>query len=367
MLEEVVGHLPNIRIEFFKGLLVEFAAEDHGADGDRQGPPCGVGLRVRAADGPDEPAPLGRSTPSSSRRARSTRSSRRAWCARWPSSVATSRAWCRRASRRGSRRSSRRAGSHRFEGVPATHEGLATDRASSSARPMTSRSCSCGRPGDDRDRAPRCRCRRRCFMVNRDEALDVLDEALQSMPEELRQARWLLKERDEYLRQGPAGGRGHRRRRRGCRPSGWSMRTEVVSARPRRGRPQQVVDDAEADLRRPPARGRGLHRPEAGQLRGRPRAHDAGRAAKRRGSGCRWSSGRCPSSTGASASRTTTTCLTQPSSTRTSTRPSTSDRTGSRTEAAPPHCRPGRTGCTGPRRAERRAGPPPVHGCSTWK
>ena len=31
MLEEGTAHLPNIRIEFFKGLLVEFA-KDHGAD-----------------------------------------------------------------------------------------------------------------------------------------------------------------------------------------------------------------------------------------------------------------------------------------------------------------------------------------------
>ncbi len=31
MLEEVLAHLPNIRIEFFKGLLVEFA-KDHGAE-----------------------------------------------------------------------------------------------------------------------------------------------------------------------------------------------------------------------------------------------------------------------------------------------------------------------------------------------
>jgi pantetheine-phosphate adenylyltransferase len=31
MLEEVTAHLPNVRIEFFKGLLVEFA-KDHGAE-----------------------------------------------------------------------------------------------------------------------------------------------------------------------------------------------------------------------------------------------------------------------------------------------------------------------------------------------
>ena len=35
--------------------------------------------------------------------------------------------------------------------------------------------------------------------VNRDELLDLLDEAVENLPDELRAARWLLKERDEYM------------------------------------------------------------------------------------------------------------------------------------------------------------------------
>lgn len=35
--------------------------------------------------------------------------------------------------------------------------------------------------------------------VNRDEVLQMLDEAIEAFPEELREARWLLKEREEYL------------------------------------------------------------------------------------------------------------------------------------------------------------------------
>lgn len=35
--------------------------------------------------------------------------------------------------------------------------------------------------------------------VNRDEALGLVDEAIESFPEELREARWLLKEREEFL------------------------------------------------------------------------------------------------------------------------------------------------------------------------
>ncbi len=36
-------------------------------------------------------------------------------------------------------------------------------------------------------------------IVNRDEVLELLDETMERLPEELRQARWLLKEREEYL------------------------------------------------------------------------------------------------------------------------------------------------------------------------
>jgi cell division septum initiation protein DivIVA len=36
-------------------------------------------------------------------------------------------------------------------------------------------------------------------MINRDEVLELLDEANARLPEELRQARWLLRERDEFL------------------------------------------------------------------------------------------------------------------------------------------------------------------------
>ena len=39
-------------------------------------------------------------------------------------------------------------------------------------------------------------------LLNRDETLSLLEDALDVLPEELRQARWLLKERDEFLAQG---------------------------------------------------------------------------------------------------------------------------------------------------------------------
>jgi len=37
-------------------------------------------------------------------------------------------------------------------------------------------------------------------IVNRDEVLELLDETVERLPEELRQARWLLKEREEFLK-----------------------------------------------------------------------------------------------------------------------------------------------------------------------
>ena len=36
-------------------------------------------------------------------------------------------------------------------------------------------------------------------MVNRDELVGMLEDAVQMLPEEIRQARWLLKEREEFL------------------------------------------------------------------------------------------------------------------------------------------------------------------------
>lgn len=84
-------------------------------------------------------------------------------------------------------------------------------------------------------------------LVNRDEALDVLDEALSAMPEELRHARWLLKEREEYLAQARLDAediveeaRVHAER--------MVERTEV--AREARRVAQQVVATAEGDSRR---------------------------------------------------------------------------------------------------------------------
>ena len=84
-------------------------------------------------------------------------------------------------------------------------------------------------------------------LVNREETLELIDEALASMPEELRHARWLLKEREEYLAQARRdaediveAARVHAER--------MVERTEV--AREARRVAQQVISQAEADSRR---------------------------------------------------------------------------------------------------------------------
>jgi F0F1-type ATP synthase membrane subunit b/b' len=83
-------------------------------------------------------------------------------------------------------------------------------------------------------------------LVNRDEILTLLEDAIANMPEELRQARWLLKEREEFLSQSRReaddiveAGRVQAER--------MVERTEVV--REARRRAQALVDDAEAAAR----------------------------------------------------------------------------------------------------------------------
>ena len=84
-------------------------------------------------------------------------------------------------------------------------------------------------------------------LVNRDEALDLLDEALHSMPEELRHARWLLKERQEYLEQAK---REANELLESARVQAERMveRSDIV--REARRSAQQIIADAEAEARR---------------------------------------------------------------------------------------------------------------------
>ena len=83
--------------------------------------------------------------------------------------------------------------------------------------------------------------------IERDEVLALLDEAVERLPEELRAARWLLKERDDFLA---------KTRREGeeifaeakARVAQMVQRAEVVKASEHRAR--EVLDQAEAEARR---------------------------------------------------------------------------------------------------------------------
>ncbi len=84
-------------------------------------------------------------------------------------------------------------------------------------------------------------------MINRDEVIELLDEALNRLPDELRQARWMLKEREEFVAKTRReaddlldAARAHAVR--------MVQRTEVVRASELRAR--QVIEAAEADARR---------------------------------------------------------------------------------------------------------------------
>ena len=108
-------------------------------------------------------------------------------------------------------------------------------------------------------------------MIAKDEVLELLDEALARLPEELRAARWLLKEREEFLARTRHEGDEILDQAR-SRAERMVQRTEVVKAAEHRA--CQIIDTAEAEARRLRHEVRGLLRPEAGQLRDRARAHD---------------------------------------------------------------------------------------------
>ncbi|MGI8709607.1 MAG: hypothetical protein ACR2LA_01215 [Acidimicrobiales bacterium] len=84
-------------------------------------------------------------------------------------------------------------------------------------------------------------------MVNKEEVLDLLDEARERLPTELREARWLRKERNEYLAKMRADGEEITDAAR-ARAEQMVQRTEVVKAAEHRAR--RILEGAEAEARR---------------------------------------------------------------------------------------------------------------------
>lgn len=84
-------------------------------------------------------------------------------------------------------------------------------------------------------------------MINKEEVLDLLDEAVARLPDELRAARWLLKEREEFLAKVRREGDEILEQAR-SQAERMVQRTEVVKAAEQRAR--QIVEAAEAEARR---------------------------------------------------------------------------------------------------------------------
>ena len=84
-------------------------------------------------------------------------------------------------------------------------------------------------------------------MINRDEVVEMLEEAIARFPDELRAARWLLKEREEFLAKVRREGEDILDQAR-ARAERMVQRTEVVKAADARAR--QIVDRAEDQARR---------------------------------------------------------------------------------------------------------------------
>jgi hypothetical protein len=83
--------------------------------------------------------------------------------------------------------------------------------------------------------------------VNKDELLELLDDAVSRLPDELRSARWLLKEREDFMARSRRDGEEIIADAR-ARVAHMVQRTEVAKAAEARAR--QIVEDAEADARR---------------------------------------------------------------------------------------------------------------------
>ena len=84
-------------------------------------------------------------------------------------------------------------------------------------------------------------------MISKEEVLELIDEALALLPEELRAARWLLKEREEYLARVRHEGDELLDQARN-RAERMVQRTEVVKAAEQRA--YQILDTAESEARR---------------------------------------------------------------------------------------------------------------------
>ena len=84
-------------------------------------------------------------------------------------------------------------------------------------------------------------------LISKDEVLELLEEALNRLPEELREARWMLKEREEYLAKVHADGDEILEAAR-VRAERMVQRTEIVRSAQQTAR--RTVEQADEEARR---------------------------------------------------------------------------------------------------------------------
>jgi len=84
-------------------------------------------------------------------------------------------------------------------------------------------------------------------MINRDEVLDLIDETIGRLPDELRAARWLMKEREDFLAKVRREGEEILDQAR-SRAERMVQRTEVVKASEARGR--KIIEKAQGEANR---------------------------------------------------------------------------------------------------------------------
>jgi cell division septum initiation protein DivIVA len=84
-------------------------------------------------------------------------------------------------------------------------------------------------------------------MINRDEIIEILEEALHRLPDELRRARWMLRERDEFIARTKREADDILEAAR-AQAERMVQRTEVVRAAEHRAR--QIVEAADGEARR---------------------------------------------------------------------------------------------------------------------
>lgn len=83
--------------------------------------------------------------------------------------------------------------------------------------------------------------------VNKDEVLELLEDALSRLPDELRSARWLLKEREEFIARSRRDGEAIIADAK-SQVAQMVQRTEVVKAAEQQA--ERIIEDAEASARR---------------------------------------------------------------------------------------------------------------------